>query len=335
MRGQPAAAVDREEGHPPAPAVAADARRRSGPRRSPRASEVRRLEGDRGAGTQAAQVDAPPATARTGACRWPARPVEPETVATRPIETDPRAETSAGQRAGATGARGRRSHRRGGGGGRGVLPGQGRGGRRRCPPPATTARDGNRDRDAPRPRRPPRRPPRPRPPRPTPTPTSTPDPDRPSTASAAVERATLTLLGDGTLVAVDGVSRGAPPAEARGGARGPLGRLHVPRDRRVEGHVAHPEGRREGHPPRRLHRRDADHPHPALGTKLGRRRGGRVDARERAVAREHFTVLDTPPSSVSGRTVSARFGRTGTLTKETVPETSVAVAPSTGRLFSK
>jgi serine/threonine-protein kinase len=47
----------------------------------------------------------------------------------------------------------------------------------------------------------------------TPAPTAT--APAPTTApSAAVEKATLVLLGDGTVVSVDGVSRGAPPAKA-------------------------------------------------------------------------------------------------------------------------
>jgi len=47
----------------------------------------------------------------------------------------------------------------------------------------------------------------------TPVPTTTATPTATSSASAAVERATLTLLGDGTFIAVDGVTRGPTPAK--------------------------------------------------------------------------------------------------------------------------
>jgi eukaryotic-like serine/threonine-protein kinase len=47
---------------------------------------------------------------------------------------------------------------------------------------------------------------------PTPTPTPTPSPT--PAASVATEKATLTLLGDGTTVTVDGASRGAAPTKA-------------------------------------------------------------------------------------------------------------------------
>lgn len=48
----------------------------------------------------------------------------------------------------------------------------------------------------------------------TPAPTVTASAPPPATASAAVEKATLLLLGDGTTVSVDGVSRGAAPVKA-------------------------------------------------------------------------------------------------------------------------
>jgi hypothetical protein len=49
---------------------------------------------------------------------------------------------------------------------------------------------------------------------PTPTPTPSPPPGPTPTASVAPEKATLTLLGDGTTVSIDGVSRGSAPAKA-------------------------------------------------------------------------------------------------------------------------
>jgi len=47
----------------------------------------------------------------------------------------------------------------------------------------------------------------------TSTPTSTPTPTPPSSSSSTADRATLTLLGDGTTVTVDGVPRGRAPAK--------------------------------------------------------------------------------------------------------------------------
>jgi len=49
---------------------------------------------------------------------------------------------------------------------------------------------------------------------PTPTPTPTPSPPPTPAASVATEKATLTLLGEGTTVTVDGVSRGSAPTKA-------------------------------------------------------------------------------------------------------------------------
>ena len=127
-----------------------------------------------------------------------------ETVATRPIETDPRNEkgtVAAPRGAGCWwGARG--------GGGVAVAAfflGKGAG---TTETPAvtttTTATATVSTRDDARPHHDRDRTP---PATSTPTPTAT----TPPTTSAAVERASLTLLGDGTFIAVDGVSRGPSP----------------------------------------------------------------------------------------------------------------------------
>ncbi len=70
-------------------------------------------------------------------------------------------------------------------------------------------------------------------PKPSLTPTPTPSPSPPTgptpTASVAAEKATLTLLGDGTTVSVDGASRGPAPTKVPGRPGHARHQLHVPR----------------------------------------------------------------------------------------------------------